>query len=144
MHTHSYYLVFVVDTDQVPDTSKITLNDLQGAYVAVANNVPTSTSSFNVPLGTGISGTFTTPDGIEVLYTDAPLKAGVTYYFFIRLYSSVVSNCHIISVLYGLCVICLIQDTKVFNDSVPKTPSITSMYTLHWYITNLMVSCCSL
>ena len=117
-----------MNTDQAPDTSKITLDDLQGAFVAVAKTVPINLSPFTEPLGTGTTGTFTTPDGNEVEFDNRPPRGGATYYFFIRLYSSVVSNCHIISVLYGVCVISLIQDTKVFNDSVPKTPSITSMY----------------
>ena len=118
-----------MDTDQAPDTSKVSLDDLQGAYVAIAKNVSINLSPFSEPLGTGTTGTFTTPDGNEVEFDDRPPRGGATYYFFIRLFSSVVSNCHTISVLYGVCVICLIQDTSIFNDSVPRARISTSMYT---------------
>ena len=99
-HTHkSYYLIFVVRTEQPPDTSEITLANLQGAHVAVARRVTASSSSlFNLVLGTGNTGTFptpqtpTTPDSNTVAFNDIPLRAGVTYYFFVRLYSEHVRN----------------------------------------------------
>ena len=120
----------------------ITDTDLQGAYIAVAADVPTSTSSFTVVIGTGETFTYNNRD-----YTDRIVTRGTSYYFFVRLYSSAVSNllyeelfCHAnvqcnysmwaliqLSISMLTYVICLIQDPSLFNDSTPVLPA-TSKY----------------
>ena len=91
-HTHSHSIIYVVETSEVPDTSTIP----DTAYIAIAASAADriSSSSFTEVMGDGRRGTFTVtvPGGSDVMYDNRAVRAGRNYFFFVRLFSSVVSG----------------------------------------------------
>ena len=73
----------MVEEESSPDTSEATDSQIALAF---------SVKDFTSPqvMGDGTSGTFRPPDGREIEFNNRELDTGTVYYFFIRLYSSVV------------------------------------------------------
>ena len=99
-HSHSHYVIYVVESDSRPDTSAITdTNQITLAFLA-------SESPAQAVMGDGQTGTFEALNGGgDIPYNNRELDAGTIYFFFIRLYSSVVSHvclCGLVSSTYRL------------------------------------------
>ena len=87
--SHSHYELYAVITDEIPDTSMI--EPTENSYIAFAGLVPLGQLT-PVTIGTGVGGQITPPNGPVVDYDNRLVVLGANYFFFIRLYSSVVSD----------------------------------------------------
>ena len=91
IHTHSHYVIYAVETDTIPDTSTINPNS-DTAYIAIAASAAGRTDRFTEVMGDGRSGMFPVPGDSDVEFNNRALRGGRSYYFFVRLFSSVVSS----------------------------------------------------
>ena len=89
-HAHSHYFVYVLKSNEVPDTSTIQGSGFPSAYITAAYVDVDRRFQTSIVIG---DNAVTSYNGIN--YTNVPVDRGTTYFFFIRLYSSVVSNLHI-------------------------------------------------
>ena len=89
-HAHSHYFVYVVKSNEVPDTSTIQGSGFPSAYITAAYVDVDRVFQASIVIG---NNAVTSYNGIN--YTNVPVDRGTTYFFFIRLYSGVVSNLHI-------------------------------------------------
>ena len=112
-HTHSHYVIYVVESDSRPDTSAIMDTDLI-ALAFLVSDIPSQ-----IVMGDGQRDTFEAPnDGGDIPYNNRELDAGTIYYFFIRLYSSVVSN-------VGLCgLVCSTVECLYLEESLASIRTI--------------------
>ena len=89
-HTHnSHYFVYVVKSNEVPDTSTIQGSGSPSAYITAAYVDVDRRFQASIVIG---DNAVTSYNGIG--YTNVAVDRGTTYFFFIRLYSSVVSKLH--------------------------------------------------
>ena len=87
--THSHYFVYVVKSNEVPDTSTIQGSGSPSAYITAAYVDVDRRFQASIVIG---DNAVTSYNGIG--YTNVAVDRGTTYFFFIRLYSSVVSKLH--------------------------------------------------
>ena len=88
---HSYYEVFVVRSNDPPDTSIITAAASDDTFIALADDAQPGIAIPTFNFGDGTAGVYTVQGGGEIEYENRELSGGIVYYFFIRLHSSVVS-----------------------------------------------------
>ena len=86
--THSHYVIYVVETDDLPDTSTIPDTNSDTAYIAIASSAAGRAVTFTEDIGDGRSGTLPVPGGSDIAFNNRAV--GGVEYFFVRLYSSVV------------------------------------------------------
>ena len=89
-YTHSHYVIYVVETDDPPDTSTIPDPNSDTAYIAIASSAAGRSVTFLEVMGDGRSGTLAVPGGSDIVFNNRAVGGG-TKYFFVRLYSNVVS-----------------------------------------------------
>ena len=87
-HTHSHYVIYVVETVDPPDTSTIPDPNSDTVYIAIASSAAGRTVTFTEDIGDGRSGIFPVTGGSDVVFNNRAV--GGIEYFFVRLYSSVV------------------------------------------------------
>ena len=87
---HSYYEVFVVRSNDPPDTSIITAAS-DDTFIALADDAEPGIVIPRFNFGDGTTGVYTVQGGGEIEFENRELSGGIVYYFFIRLHSSVVS-----------------------------------------------------
>ena len=82
-------MIYVVETDDPPDTSTIPDPNSDTAYIAIASSAAGRSVTFTEVIGDDRSGTLAVPGGNDVDFNNRAVGGG-TKYFFVRLYSSVV------------------------------------------------------
>ena len=87
--THSHYFVYVVKSNEVPDTSTIQGSGSPSAYITAAYVDVDRRFQASIVIG---DNAVTSYNGID--YANVAVDRSTTYFFFIRLYSSVVSKLH--------------------------------------------------
>ena len=88
---HSYYEVFVVESEVPPDTSTISA-DSDDVFIALADDAEPGVQLPEFVFGDGSAGLYVVDGGGRVEFENRELRGETIYYFFIRLHSSVVSN----------------------------------------------------
>ena len=91
-HTHTatmssmWYRLMILQTP--PPSQTLTLT--QPIYIAIASSAAGRAVTFTEDIGDGRSGTLVVPGGSDIVFNNRAVGGG-TKYFFVRLYSSVVS-----------------------------------------------------
>ena len=65
-YTHSHYVIYVVETDDIPDTSTVPDSTSDTAYVAIAASAAGRTGTFTEVVGDGRSDTLGVTGGSDV------------------------------------------------------------------------------
>ena len=87
----SHYEVYAVQTEEVPNTANIPSEDEDNSYIAFAGQANPN-QLIPVTIGTGVGGQVSVENNLVTEYDNRHIVLGQSYFFFVRLYSRVVSE----------------------------------------------------